>query len=295
VIQQCTKMVVVAFCFIAGSEVCVSRAISQSLPHAAHNPHGYSTFTGEESQLASANRRPVCVDLRPQFQRTGLVVRPQGKRGTCSVFTVTRAIEFALSDRESSGSRLSVEFLNWASNEAIGQQQDGGFFSDLWKGFQQYGICDEQEMPYAREFDAKRKPSENALRQAQQRRPRKLQLHWIKPWNPNCGLNDTQLHAVKMTLQRGFPVCGGFLWPKRVIWSDGVLKMAARPDVRDGHSVLLVGYCDEESQPGGGYFLIQNTSRGPRCGKMSYAYAQAYMNDAAWIGPKQVAAEAMAN
>ena len=52
---------------------------------------------------------------------------------------------------------------------------------------------------------------------------------------------------------------------------------------RDGHSVLLVGFRDDTAQPGGGVFLIQNTSKGPRDGAMSYEYVRAYMNDAAWI------------
>ena len=60
--------------------------------------------------------------------------------------------------------------------------------------------------------------------------------------------------------------------------------MASRQNVRDGHSVLLVGFCDKPTQPGGGVFLVQNTSKGPRHGAMSYEYVRAYMNDAAWIG-----------
>ena len=60
--------------------------------------------------------------------------------------------------------------------------------------------------------------------------------------------------------------------------------MATRDNVRDGHSVLLVGFHDDPAQPGGGVFLIQNTSKGPRNGAMSYEYVFAYMNDAAWVG-----------
>ncbi len=63
-----------------------------------------------------------------------------------------------------------------------------------------------------------------------------------------------------------------------------MLQMAPRDRVRDGHSVLLVGYRDDPAQPGGGIFWIQNTSKGPRKGAMSYQYVRTYMNDAAWIG-----------
>jgi hypothetical protein len=180
--------------------------------------------------------------------------------------------------------RLSVEFLNWASNETIGDEHDGGFFSDLWKGFQAYGICDEGEMPYASKFDPDLRPSDAALAQARQRREERLRLHLIKPWDPNRGLTDEQFAAVKQTLRRQRPVCGGFLWPKQPQWKNGLLQMASSENVRDGHSVLLVGFRDDPSQPGDGVFLMQNTSKGPRLGELSYEYVRTYMNDAAWIG-----------
>ena len=53
--------------------------------------------------------------------------------------------------------------------------------------------------------------------------------------------------------------------------------------MRDGHSVLLVGYRDEPDQPGGGVFIFRNTSQADRDGLMPYAYARHYMNDAVWI------------
>ncbi len=89
------------------------------------------------------------VDLRPRFDKLGLAPRRQGGRPTCSVFTMTTALEYAVAGRQGHCPRLSVEFLNWASNKACGDTQDGGFFSDLWKGFAAYGICAEEEMPYA--------------------------------------------------------------------------------------------------------------------------------------------------
>jgi len=224
------------------------------------------------------------VDLRPLFKERGLATRAQGSRGTCSAFTITRAIEYALGKKQRRTSRLSVEFLNWASNQVIGERRDGGFFSDLWKGFERYGICDEDEMPYVSEFDPQRRPSDAALAHARKRRETGLRLHWIKPWDPNRGLSDEQFAAVKETLRRQRPVCGGFLWPKQAEWADGVLQWASRENVRDGHSVLLVGFRNDASLPGGGVFLVQNTSKGPRHGAMSYQYVRAYMNDAAWIG-----------
>ncbi len=223
------------------------------------------------------------VDLRPLFERWDLPRRAQGDRNTCSVFVVTGAIEFALAEKQDHRTRLSVEFLNWASNRTIGREQDGGFFSDLWKGFESYGICSEAEMPYASEFDPEMRPSEAALEHAQQIREIGLELHWIKPWDPNRGLTEAQFDEVKQTLRRGRPVCGGFLWPKQERWNDGVLEMAPREGVRDGHSVLLVGFRDDPAQPGGGVFLIRNSGKGLPDAAMTYDYVRRYMNDAVWI------------
>ena len=47
--------------------------------------------------------------------------------------------------------------------------------------------------------------------------------------------------------------------------------------------MLLVGYRDDPSQPGGGVFLFRNTAGDFRDSLMTYQYAMTYMNDAVWI------------
>lgn len=226
---------------------------------------------------------PGQVDLRPELQEWGLTPRLQGGRPTCSVFTVAGALEFAVAKRQGHAPRLSVEFLNWAANKACGDKDDGGFFSDLWKGFAAYGICTEEDLPYRPTFDPAGSPSAAAMADAQTRLALGLRLHWIKEWNVNTGLTEEHLGAIKRTLNLGWPVCGGFRWPKQEQWQGDVLQMCPADAVRDGHSILLVGYRDEAAQPGGGVFIFRNTSHGGRDGFMPYAYAQNYMNDAVWV------------
>ena len=223
------------------------------------------------------------VDLCPQLDQFGLAPRLQGTRPTCSVFTMSGAIEFAVARRQGHTPRLSPEFLNWAANKACGDTDDGGFFSDLWKGFSAYGICAENEMPYAATFAPALQPGAAALAEAKTRLSLGLRLHWLKEWNVNTGLTGDQLAAIKRTLRSGWPVCAGLRWPKREQWAAGVLQMCPSNSVRDGHSVLLVGYRDEAAQPGGGVLLFRNTSHGGEDGAMPYAYALDYMNDAAWV------------
>jgi D-arabinan exo alpha-(1,3)/(1,5)-arabinofuranosidase (non-reducing end) len=223
------------------------------------------------------------VDLRPTFERLGLAPRQQGDRPTCSVFTISGAVEFAVARRQGHTPRLSVEFLNWAADKVRGDTADGGFFSDLWKGFSAYGICSEADMPYESKLDPERSPSAAALADAKVRLSLGLRLHWIKGWNVNTGLSTEEITAIKRTLERGWPVCGGLRWPKQEKWVENVLQMCSADAVRDGHSVLLVGYRDDPAQPGGGVFLFRNTSGSGQDGSMPYGYAHEYMNDAVWI------------
>lgn len=239
---------------------------------------------GAEAADSSTNLAST-VDLRPVFQKWGLPLRSQGSRGTCSVFAMTGALEFALASRQHTGTVLSVEFLNWASNQAATNSSDGGFFSDLWTGFKVYGICPESSLPYRHDYDPHLRPDENSLQQAKEATAAHLSLHWIKPWDVATGLTDGQFQAIKHTLSLGWPVCGGLRWPKHAVWKQDVLQMVAPAEVFDGHSVLLVGFKDDLAQPGGGVLLIRNSGVGPSNGALPYEYARTYLNDAAWVEP----------
>jgi hypothetical protein len=251
-----------------------------SLGLLAQQPVGSSDPHPAEARTPGAT---AAVDLRPTFDKLGLIPRQQGARPTCSVFTVAGALEFAVAKRQGHTPRLSVEFLNWAANKACGDTDDGGFFSDLWKGFAAYGLCLESDMPYESKFDLSRQPSAAALADAKVRLSLGLRLHWIKEWNVNTGLTADHLSGIKRTLEQGWPVCSGLRWPKQEQWVENVLQLCPSNAVRDGHSVLLVGYRDEAAQPGGGVFLFRNTSHGGQDGAMPYAYARDYMNDAVWV------------
>jgi len=226
---------------------------------------------------------PASADLRPVLEQFGFAPCLQGARNTCSVFTMRGALEFAVAKRQGHCPRLSVEFLNWAANKASGNHQDGGFFSEMWKGFSAYGICLDEDMPYEAKFDAALTPPHEAMDDARTRLSLGLRLHWIKEWDVNTGLTDAHIASIKQILSSGWPVAGGFRWPKAPKWIDGVLQLCGPEAVRDGHSVLLAGYRDDAAQPGGGVFIFRNTSDGGRDGQMPYAYARDYMNDAVWI------------
>lgn len=226
---------------------------------------------------------PRQVDLQPEFGKLGLTPRLQGGRPTCSVFCFTAALEFAVARSRKRGERLSVEFANWAANRERRNRRDGGFFSEMWNGFARHGICTEAGMPYLPAFDPARVPEPGVTREAASVLGLGLRHSWIKEWDVKTGLSDAQFAKLKEVVRDGWPVCGGFRWPKRAKWSDGVLRMCGPDQVFDGHSVLLTGFRDDGDQPGGGVFTIRDSGSG-RDLALPYAFAKAYMNDALWIG-----------
>lgn len=229
----------------------------------------------------------IAPDLRPDLDRWSLTAREQGRRGTCSVFAITEAIEFAVAKHEGKGTRLSVEFLNWASNETTRVRADGGFFHDLWKGFERFGICDESAWPYAADFDASATPTAEAIANARTRLDRAdgatWSVHWIKTWNVTTGLSDAEVSAIAETLEKGLPVCAGMRWPTRATWSGPRLDWADAADVFDGHSVLLVGHRPDAKRPGERIFLVRNSSAAKSDIEIEERYLRAYVNDAMWI------------
>lgn len=278
--------------------VCAAAEISTSIAvePAASAQRGESTesenltvYLSEETSetltvLADrTDSEPSSADLRSDAERWNLPRRDQGARGTCSVFAMLGAVEWAVGRADGKTEHLSVDFANWAKNSGRLDQYDGGKFSDIWAGIQHYGLCRESLMPYRNAFDPNVSPSAEALAEAQKFRERTMTFHWIKEWNPQTGLTNVQICCIRRIIANGWPVCVGLRWPKHPEWKDNVLQMAEPDAIFDGHSVLFVGYQDDENAPGGGYFIYRNTNRPQSDERMPYAYAKQYANDAAYI------------
>ena len=228
---------------------------------------GDSATTSQRTDGAS-NELPAEVDLRPQFTRWNLAPRRQGRRNTCSVFVTAAALEFALAKHRDAGAPLSVEYLNWACNQQIGNTtaDRGQFFHDLLKGFAQHGICPEDLMPYERRF-GNTQPDEAAQQDAEQTRQLNFQVHWIRRWSKSSGLSDAEFAETRRVLAAGLPVCAG-----------------------SNHSRLFVGYADNADAPGGGTFVTRDSGLG-RYSAVSYEWARANPYDLFWV---EIAADAVA-
>lgn len=241
--------------------------------------------TTEADTDSTASVLPASVELESRFEEFGLACRSQGNRGTCSVFTIVGAIEFAVGKTGEKTTYLSVEFANWAKNQAMGFSDDGAFFSNTLRGIEKFGISSEAESPYRRRFNPKTIPTDEAIAQAKLFRDKyQITADWIKEWNPQTGLSAGQFLQLKQALVAGNPVCVGLRWPHVARIENSVMMIVPPESVFDGHSVLFVGYVDRsENMEGEGYFLYRNTNNPVIIEKMSYEYAREYTNDALFL------------
>lgn len=154
------------------------------------------------------------VDLRPEINTLGIAVRPtQAARGTCSVFAMTFLLEYMYAKNYGLKSPdYSEEYLNYASNLALGQKVDGGFFDEIDAGYQKYGIVDEVLVPYKSVFNPGLAVRPEVTKKGAAIAPR-LKPHFIKPWNVNTGLTAAQLLSILVQIKSGRPVAAGLRWP----------------------------------------------------------------------------------
>jgi len=215
------------------------------------------------AHIVAPQTLPASVDLRPDLEAQGVRPRGQGPRGTCSVFTTSDAIEYALAKHRGKAQSLSVEFLNWAAACFAGADSDGAFFHNALGGYERFGICSEEQMPYRAQYDASLVPSRQAFNQAALVREEcrgVLVVRWIVPWQPNhFGVDEVQFAQIKEVLARRYPVAAG-----------------------SGHSRLLVGFRDDSTQPGGGIFITKDSGFGG-FGEVTYEFVRKEVADVFWV------------
>src|SRR5262245_11475177 len=237
------------------------------------------------------------ADLRPTIKAKGISIKNQGGRGTCSVFAMTFLLEYMYATK---GGKMnpdfSEEYLNYASNLAVNQYSDGGFFDALDLGYQKYGMVNEAQVPYHNSYSPPYVADATTLQAGKTIMP-KFKATFIKAWDVTTGLTDSHIQSIETTLKGGRPVAVGVRWPTNFQTEtvNGIELMKTPPPsgVFDGHSIDLVGYKAAKAFPGGGYFIFRNsygTGFGAEgYGFMSFDYAKKYVNDAVdYSGPLPV-------
>ena len=199
-----------------------------------------------------------------RFSSGGSVARMQGGRGTCSVFAMTAAIEYAVATKQQQrhAAERRVSQLGRQRRGPRGDrrrhvsQSSGGASPPT--AFAPRPKCRTRTLS-----TPPQNPTRKRLPMPRRLRALGLQLHWIKRGTRAEASATSSLPRSSERSGGGWPVCRRFPLAERREGPCGksdVLQMCPRKDVMDGHSVLLVGFRDDKTQPGGGVFLIRNSA-----------------------------------
>jgi hypothetical protein len=204
------------------------------------------------------------VDLPPVVEPLAQLPPPgnQGRRNSCVAFTLAAMCQVLGGDP----TELSAQFLYWACKDRDRIPGDVGTSPvvgmDVLKDL---GVCKEQTWPYRPEpvdnaNPGHDRPPEPAFSEAKLRR--------ITGYRQ---LPSKDFRQIKGALAEGKPVLIGLpIWEH---WTDAwqARKLGkVRPPLPgerrgSGHAMCVLGYRDDASVPGGGYFIVRN-SWGPEWG-----------------------------
>jgi C1A family cysteine protease len=189
---------------------------------------------------------------------------------------------------------LSEQFLYWAARQRlitpILKNRSGALLVYGFKALEEHGICPEADWPYNPNpvpgDEEQGDPPPGAIEKARQNR---IQRHVF--------LFSRDIGSLKAHLGGGYLIA--FTVPTFDFWSAIAIKQTGAirmPMVSEGtrnpanwlksaHALCMVGYQDDHSVPGGGYFIVRNswgTDWATECpdgrgyGWMPYEYLKKY-------------------
>jgi C1A family cysteine protease len=235
----------------------------------------------------------VPVQLPPRVSLVGRMpaVRNQGERGTCVAHACAAVREYLAGDTQVD---LSEQFLYWAARQklisAVLGERPGTLLMSGMMALQNYGICPETDWPYNPNTvpgdEEQGIPPPAVIEKAKAYR---IQRHVF--------LLPRDVRHLKAHLAGGYAVAFTVptfnYWNAIMIGRTGAIRMPMLPEgtrkptvwLESAHALCLVGYQDDESVPGGGYFIVRNSwgtdwatqcPDGPGYCWMPYDYLQKY-------------------
>jgi hypothetical protein len=218
-------------------------------------------------------------------------VKSQGSRGTCSAFSGVGLREFFCQDPPTS---LSEQFLYWAAKQKDGLENESGtYLHSIIDAMQYYGVCPQENWQYnpnQGETEHQGPPPRTALEAAKQF---KIIKGIAIPRNNVDAMRSVLAGTDELSgrvIAFGIPVFKS--WQNNPItFRTGKIPMpipGEENDYEGGHALLLVGYQDDISWPGGGYFIFRNSwdhwgegnEYGAGYGTVPYAFISEYCWDA---------------
>ncbi len=238
-----------------------------NLPPRAHGLGALDTFDGSQpgtlfDEGDSGKLLPERVSLVDQMPP----IRNQSLRGTCVAHACAALREYQ------SGQTLtnfSEQFLYWAARQqplisTFLKNRPGTLLLFGMNALKTYGICSEADWPYNPDpipgNEEQGPPPPDVLTKAKANR---IQEHWFLL--PRDVLNlKTYLDAGRAIV---FTVPTFDIWGGVMTDRTGVVRMplaAEKPVNRfawlnSTHALLMVGYQDDQTVPGGGYFIVRNS------------------------------------
>ncbi|MDP0498172.1 MAG: C1 family peptidase [Verrucomicrobiota bacterium JB024] len=219
------------------------------------------------------------VDLRPQFREMGFYAKNQGRRPSCAIFSVVSALEYQQGRNSGQPTRLSEEYLIWATRKSLGLAQtpvgedelsgdaDLGFnLMEVVQALRAYGIADAEDLPntFGSSTAEIAEPPAETIDKARNRR--QVEAYWVSGRTP-----EDQLNGLFHLLNSGVPVVIGMGWPNYATVMRSPLIDRQNPRPGAGHAVTLVGYKCETGKPEDALFQFKN-SWGPRWGNGGYGW-----------------------
>lgn len=210
----------------------------------------------EQPDAASFDTRDL-VDLPPAVEPLGNLPPPfdQGSRNSCVAFSMAALYQIASGDPTD----LSEQFLYWACKERDKVPGDNGTIPTVAaEVLKELGICPEARWPYSPlRNDAQpghAPPPEEVRQEARLRRIRRYRT-----------LPPTSVAQIQAALAQGKGVLIGlYIYEHWLGTGQGtrlgrVRRQFPNEANKGGHAMAVVGYREDESAPGGGYFIVRNS------------------------------------
>lgn len=186
-------------------------------------------------------------------------VRDQGERPTCVAFATVALKEYIEKSRE----RFSEQFLYWACKQLDGVEEAGTYLHAAAGALELHGCCLNRTWPYVNRNipgnEGQGPPPPTAVAEAREHR------------TPYCRVvAESVVEHYKRVLAGGegtpgMPVVIGLLvfnsWYRSAeTHRTGKITLPFPGELPVGaHAMCVVGYVDDESVPGGGYFILRNS------------------------------------
>ncbi|MGO8678741.1 MAG: C1 family peptidase [Limisphaerales bacterium] len=211
-------------------------------------------------------------------------VKDQGERGTCVAFAAVALREFLAGG----ATALSEQFLYWACKEMDGSEGPGTTIHTAISALGEYGVCPAGLWPYnGRQIEgneAQGSPDAKVLKAAEEYR-----LAEARTVEPTLAEHYKQMLAGDGQTP-GMPVVfatlvfnSWFMSVETHRTGKITIPLPGEQPLGGGHAWCIVGYADEASAPGGGYFIVRNSwsrqwaadsPEAPGHALMPYAYVE---------------------